>query len=115
MKLIKVFFFMFIISSIICEDCGDISSNDASVDKCKNAKSALGGHCCYYEAPKDTDDKKGCRDLTNYQYDNIKVLVKYFKTFGGKKGDEKDDDAKIDCKSSYIQNSLIILMILLFI
>ena len=114
MKLIKIFFFMLIISNIICEDCLDVSTNDASVDKCKNAKTSK-DHCCYYETPKDTNDKKGCRELSNYQYDNIKVIVKSLKTFGGTKGEEKDDDAKIDCKSSYIQNSLIILMILLFI
>jgi hypothetical protein len=63
--------------------------------------------------PKNTNNPKGCTSITNYEYDNIKTFVKCRQTFGGKNGDTEDKDAKIDCKSFYLQFTSIILILLL--
>lgn len=83
-----------------------------SVENCKNIKTGE-GYCCYIETPKDTDDPKGCRPITKYEYDNIKDLIKYMKKFGGKDGDVEDKDVKVDCKSLYLQISSLIIILLL--
>ena len=112
MKFIHTFFILLLIGYIICDCDYSKIGTDYSVDKCKSSNTG-DGYCCYVETPKDTDDPKGCRSLSKYKYDNIKDIVKYYKKFGGKKGDEEDKDAKIDCKSFYLQISSIILILLL--
>jgi hypothetical protein len=57
------------------------------VDNCKKIN-VDGGHYCYFEAPKSSS--KECVSLSNYEYDNIKTLVKYYKTFGGNQGGTED-------------------------
>jgi hypothetical protein len=110
MKFIHTLAFLLLIGYIICDTCSDESS--PNVDNCKKIN-VDGGHCCYYETPKNTRDSKGCTSITNYEYDNIKVYAEYMKTFGGSKGDTEDKDAKIDCKSFYLQFTSIILILLL--
>jgi hypothetical protein len=63
------------------------------------------------ETPK-SSTKKDCIDLSKYQYDHIKVIIENGKVFGGDNHETKDDDVKIDCKSYYLQSSLIILILL---
>ena len=108
MKIIDILASILLIGYITC-NCNSIT--DYSVDNCKNAKTG-DGYCCYYEAPKRTRGSKGCIPLSKYEYDNIKTLAKYYKTFGGDNGDTEDKKAKIDCKSFYLQISLIILILL---
>jgi hypothetical protein len=110
MKFIHTLAFLLLIGYIICDACEDVT--DPSVDNCKKITIA-DHHCCYFEAPKDTNEPKGCASYTNYQYDNIKTLVKYAKTFGGTDGKTEDKDVKIDCKSFYLQISSFILILLL--
>jgi hypothetical protein len=110
MKLIHTLTFLLLIGFIICDDCSSVS--DPSVDNCKKVNVAE-GHCCYYETPKETNDPKGCESFTNYQYDNIKTIVKYWKTFGGTDSKTEDKDVKIDCNSFNLQISLFILILLL--
>ena len=109
---IQYFFLILIIAKIYCDDDYYCSSQPSSpsADECKKVKTGS-GYCCYYEAPKSTISK-GCISISKYQYDNIKDFVKYHKKFGGDKEDTEDKDAKIDCKSSYLQFSLIILTLL---
>ena len=110
---IQYFFLILIIAKIYCDDDDYCSSQPSSpsVDECKKLKTG-NGYCCYYEAPKSTD-KKGCMPLSKYKYDNIKDYIKFLKKFGGEKGETEDKDVKVDCKSSYLQLSLIILTLLL--
>lgn len=109
MKFIHTLAFLLLIGYIICDTC---YSDSPSVDNCKKIN-VDGGHCCYYESPKRTTYSKGCTSITNYQYDNIKTYAKYAKTFGGDNGETEDKDAKIDCKSFYLQFTSIILILLL--
>ena len=108
MEFIHTLAFLLLIGSIIC-NCGTYS--DPSKDNCKKANTG-DGYCCYYETPKDTSDPKGCESFSKYEYDNIKTIVKYWKTFGGD-GETEDKDVKIDCKSFYLQLSSIIIILLL--
>jgi hypothetical protein len=110
MKFIHTLAFLLLIGYIICDACSDVT--DPSADNCKKITIA-DHHCCYYETPKTTNDPKGCESYTNYQYDNIKTLVKYAKTFGGTDRETEDKDVKIDCKSFYLQISSFILILLL--
>ena len=110
MKFIHTLAFLLLIGYIICDTCE--SETNPSVDNCKKIN-VDGGHCCYYEQPKSTRDPKGCIPISNYKYDNIKTLVKYYQTFGGDEGDTEDKDAKLDCKSYYLQFTPIILILLL--
>jgi len=111
MKFIHTLAFLLLIGYIICDNACESESNP-SKDNCNKIK-VEGGHCCYYETPKSTKDPKGCVYLTNYMYDNIKPLAKYWKTFGGDNNDTEDKKAKIECKSFYLEFTSIILILLL--
>ena len=110
MKFIHTLAFLLLIGYIICNGCDD--ETNPSVDNCKKITIA-DHHCCYFETPKNTNRPKRCESISNYQYDNIKVLVKNEKTFGGTDYETEDKDAKIDCKSFYLQISSFILILLL--
>jgi hypothetical protein len=112
MKIIQIFFLLVLFNIVIGETCTQVSS-DVNVDKCKAIK-VDGGHCCYYEKPKSEKSKKGCYEVSDYEYKHIDVLVKYYQTFGGDNEDTEDKDAKLDCNSQSLKFSLIFL-ILLFI
>ena len=112
MKFIHTLAFLLLIGYIICDQTSCYAEGNPSVDNCKKIN-VDGGHCCYYEAPKTTSSPKGCFPITNYQYDNIKTLVKSYQTFGGDNGETEDKDAKLDCKSFYLQFTSIILILLL--
>jgi len=109
MKFIHTLAFLLLIGYIICDACDDVT--DPSVDNCKKVTIA-DHHCCYVETPKKTNNPKKCESYSNYEYDNIKTIVKYAKTFGGD-GETEDKDVKIDCKSFYLQISSFILILLL--
>jgi hypothetical protein len=108
MKSVHAFVLLLLIAYITC-DCKD-SVTDPSVDNCKNNNDG-NGYCCYMETPKKTN-KKRCKDITKYEYDHIKDYIEFKKVFGGDNEETKDDDVKIDCKSYYLQFSLIILILL---
>ena len=108
MKSVQILCLFLLITYITC--ICQYRVTDYSVDNCKNDNTGE-GYCCYYEAPKKTQSK-GCMSLTKYRYDHIKVIADYYKVFGGDNYDTKDKDAKIKCKSNYLQISLIILIIL---
>ena len=110
MKSVHLFILLLLVVYIDCACKGGVSNSDASVDKCKSDNDG-NGYCCFMETPKKTNKKK-CEDLTKYEYDHIKVYIDYEKVFGGDDGKTKDKDVKIDCKSYYLQFSLIILILL---
>ena len=108
MKSVHAFILLLLITYISCDCKGGVT--DFTVDKCKNNNDG-NGYCCYMETPK-SSTKKDCIDLSKYQYDHIKVIIENGKVFGGDNHETKDDDVKIDCKSYYLQSSLIILILL---
>ena len=110
MKSIQIFTLFLLIINITCICQGQVSSSDASVDKCKNDNTG-DGYCCYIEAPKSNPDK-GCIPITKYEYEHIKVYADYLKVFGGTDRKTKDKDLKIKCNSQYFQMSLILLLLL---
>ena len=110
MKSVHTFILLLLITYIACDCTGGVT--DFSVDNCKNNNDG-NGYCCYMETPKKTNQKQ-CRSLSKYEYDHIKVYIKDEKVFGGDNGETKDDDVKIDCKSYYLQISLMILILLFF-
>ena len=110
MKSVHVFILLILITYIACDCKGNVSPSDASVDKCKSDNDG-NGYCCFKEAPK-KNTKKYCTSLSKYEYDHINVYVEKEKVFGGENDETKDDDVKIDCKSYYLQSSLIILILL---
>ena len=110
MKSVHVFILLILITYIACDCKYTVSPSDASVDKCKSDNDG-NGYCCYMETPKKTIKKK-CEDISKYTYEHIKVYIEEEKVFGGDDYKTKDEDVKIDCKSYYLQFSLIILMLL---
>ena len=108
MKSVHAFILLLLITYISCDCKGGVS--DYTVDNCKNNNDG-NGYCCYMETPK-SSTKKSCLDLSKYEYDHIKVIIENGKVFGGDNHETKDDDVKIDCKSYYLQSSLIILILL---
>ena len=77
------------------EDCKTENFND--IEK-KNAE-----YCCFI---KDGDDT-ACSALSKYQYKHIKDMIKNARLEGS------GDDYSIDCKSLYLQISLLSLLLLL--
>jgi hypothetical protein len=61
-------------------------------------------YCCF---SKGGEDDGSCSPYTKYQYKHIKDLIKYGRLNGA------DDDYSIDCKSLYLQISLLSLLLLL--
>ena len=64
-------------------------------------------YCCYAEI---NDNAKGCLALSKYQYENIKDYIKNFKLNAEVPVSE---DTKIDCKSLYLEISLLSILLLL--
>jgi hypothetical protein len=108
MKSVHTFILLLLITYISCDCKGGVT--DFTVDNCKNNNDG-NGYCCYKETPKSSTQKR-CSSLSKYEYDHIEVIIEDAKVFGGDNGETKDDDVKIDCKSYYLQSSLIILILL---
>jgi hypothetical protein len=61
-------------------------------------------YCCFVE----DGDSKDCIGITKYQYKHIKDLVKMQRLQG-----DASEDSTIDCKSLYLQISLLSILLLL--
>ena len=61
-------------------------------------------YCCFV---KDGEDDGSCEAYSKYQYKHIKDVIKYSRLDG------ESDDLSIDCKSLYLQISLLSLLLLL--
>ena len=61
-------------------------------------------YCCYLEY----GDTKRCDALTKYQYENIKDYIKNVKLM-----QTGNEDTKLDCKSLYLEISLLSILLLL--
>ena len=114
MKANIIFVILILLKIVAGEDGCDYTKwteSDASVEKCKSALVGS-GYCCFYNSPKRSSYKKGCTHYSKYEYDHMSLIVKYAQTFGGDKYDTEDKDASVDCKSFYLQFSLLILVLL---
>ena len=67
-------------------------------------------YCCFVKNANDQDNKDGaCLALTKYQYKHIKDYIKYQILNEG-----AHEDYSIDCKSFYLEISLLSLLLFLF-
>ena len=84
---------------------GGTKKEDCKAENLSDGEKKLGyEYCCYFE----DGDNKGCSELTKYQYKHIKDYAKIMRLTG-----PISEDAKIDCKSFYLQISLLSLLLLL--
>ena len=98
----KIFPFVIVLCLIIFSY--QLCSDGQKKEDCKisdDEKKAGKEYCCY------NDQEKECQALTKYQYKHIKDLVKFHLLAG------VSEDLKIDCKSLYLQLSMISLLFLL--
>ena len=89
-----------------CEKRSGAKKEDCKAENLdENSEKKIGyEYCCYIE----NGDNKSCEPLTKYQYDNIKDYAKIMKLMG-----PVSEDAKIDCKSLYLEISLLSILLLL--
>ena len=89
-------------------DCDDDNDGTKKED-CKlsdDDKENGDEYWCYIE----DGDQKMCQALNKYQYKHIKDYAKYMRLMGG-----ISEDAEIDCKSLYLQISLLSILLLLLL
>ena len=113
MRIIQVTFMLILFYNVVGGYCDYYEWRDSNIgpDFCKGALRG-DGHCCYYRAPKRATIE-GCAYISQYEYDNIGLFVKYRKTFGGDNGQTEDREFIIDCGFHSLQFSLMALILLL--
>ena len=104
-----ILFASLIIFSISGDDFDDHGCTDKSAESAKDCKDIkiTGYHCCYLKGKDKDGDFNGCTVITDTQYNNIKDTIKEW---------EKHDDTdikKLDCKSIYLELSILIFIFLL--
>lgn len=105
MKIFQLIFLLVLIIFTYQKDCDDFDKKE----ECKaenlssDDKKAGKEYCCFYK----NDDDSGCTSLTKYQYKHMKDYVKYNKLNGNR------EDATIDCKSFYLEISILIVLFIL--
>ena len=100
------FFELIIVLCLIIFTYQDCNDNNKKED-CKlsdDDKKRGYEYCCFVE----DGDSKDCIGLTKYQYKHIKDYVKMMRLEG-----DASEDATIDCKSLYLQISLLSILLLL--
>ena len=92
------------IFSIQCDGKGEAGSSD----DCKDLPIGTGySNCCFVKGKKDSEDVATCIPLTKNQYDNIKDYIKELEEDGS------TDVKKLDCKSIYLELSILSFILLL--
>jgi len=107
MKFYKIILFASLILYILSSECSDKKIASGSAD-CENLKTSdSDGHCCFAKG-KDKNDSpvSTCISVTKSEYDKIKDKIKSLE----KEGYEVD---KLDCKSIYIELSILSFILLL--
>ena len=105
MKLYKIILFVSIILSIYSDNCGGKADSRKDCDKLDK----LTGYpyCCFIKGKdQNGDEAKICMPLTQANYDNIKDYKKSLEDGGAK-------IKKIDCKSIYLELSILSFIFLL--
>ena len=110
MKYIQIIALLYLISFTYqyCE-------RQTSKDECKTSnldqteKDSGAEYCCFLKDANDANKKDGiCTTLTKYQYEHIKDFIKAARLNGA------HDDYSIDCKSFYLEISILSLFLFLF-
>lgn len=105
MKIFQLICLLVLIIFTFQKDCDDYEKKEEcktenlSTDDKNDGKE----YCCFYK----NGDYSGCTSLTKYQYKHMKNLVKYYKIKGYR------EDATIDCKSFYLEISILIVLFIL--
>ena len=108
MKFYKIILFVSIILTIYSEDCeiGDVEAD--SIKDCDKLDKITGyPYCCFLKGKNQNgEETKTCAPLTKNEYDNIKDYKKGLEALGAK-------IKKIDCKSIYLELSILSFIFLL--
>jgi hypothetical protein len=104
----KFYTFILFASLIFLSKSDDNGCDEKSAESSKDCKDikVTGYHCCYLKAKDDEDEYNGCTLITDTQYNNIKDTIKEWEKDGG-------DVKKLDCKSIYLELSILIFIFLL--
>jgi len=108
MKFYNIILFTSLILCILTDECNEKDSASSKKD-CKDLKTD-GYKCCYYKVKINSGDETGCTSVTKTQYDNIKDYIKEWED------EMKNEDLKvkkIDCKSIYLELSVLGFILLL--
>ena len=112
MKFYQIIFLLFLMTNFVnsTTDCdpegglnpsGQKDCKDLNLDFQEDLK-----YCCFLKMKDGSNEAKTCIPLTDAEYKDIKQTIKKFEEEGGKVKD-------LDCKSIYLQFSLISLLFLI--
>ena len=111
MKFIQIIALLYLIS-FTYQRCSAYSKQDeCKTDNLDDYDKERGReYCCFVKNANNLDNKDGtCVGLTKYQYKHIKDYIKYQILTEG-----AHEDSTIDCKSFYLEISLLSLLLFLF-
>ena len=110
MKFIQIISLLYLISFTYQSCDGHTSKDDCKTDNLSQGEKDAGAeYCCFEKDANSASRKDGyCVPLTKYQYKHIKDYIKR-ELIGG-----AHEDYSIDCKSFYLQISLLSLLLFLF-
>jgi hypothetical protein len=103
-----IIIFVSLILSIYSGNTCDVEHSTGSSAKDCNKLEKLSGYpyCCYFKLTDDEGERKGCMPLTKNDYDNIKDYIKKAENEGATVKD-------LDCKSIYLELSILSFILLL--
>ena len=82
----------------------DAKKEDCKAENLSDDEKKLAEYCCFFK----DGDNTWCGPLSEYRYKHIKDVIKISRLENG-----YDEDYSIDCKSLYLQISLLSLLLLL--
>ena len=109
MKFYKIILFGSLILSIYSSTlCGDEEATGSSAKDCQKYETDDEyPYCCFLKGTYEGTSYETCASLTKQEYDNIKNTIKSYE-------DEDDLDVKkLDCKSFYLELSILSFILLL--
>jgi len=102
MKFYIIIFVSFLLSIYSAEKCDVERSSGSSAKDCNKYEKEDGfPYCCYYKIKGDDGENEGCIPLTKDNYDKIKDYIKTIEN------NEHVDIKKLDCKSIYLELSIL--------
>jgi len=108
MKFYNIILFASLILYILSDECEGKESASSKKD-CKDLKTD-GYKCCFIKVKDKDGESSGCTTVSKENYDNIKDYIKKWEEEG------KSEDLKIkklDCKSIYLELSVLSFILLL--
>ena len=110
MKFIQIISLLYLISFTYQSCRGHTAKDDCKTDNLSQGEKDDGAEYCCFEKDANVASKKdgNCVPLTKYQYKHIKDYIKRELITGS------HEDYSIDCKSFYLEISLLSLLLFLF-